>query len=83
MSPGDAPIMMFYGRPENVNLTHSIKFIIITFLKYSFSVPLGRKKTEFIQCLINFGQTSQKRPNSSTKVTSASNVIEKSLGRQF
>ena len=24
---GDAHIMMSYGRPENVNLAHSIKFI--------------------------------------------------------
>ena len=27
--------MMFYGRPENVNLMQSIKCITITFLKYS------------------------------------------------
>ena len=39
MSLGDVHIMMFYGRPENVNLVHSPKFITITFLKYSFSVP--------------------------------------------
>ena len=39
MSLGDFHIMMFYRRPENINLMHSIKFITITFLKYSFSVP--------------------------------------------
>ena len=32
MSLGDFHIVMFYGRPENVNLIHSIKFITITFL---------------------------------------------------
>ena len=35
--------LMFYGRLENVNLTHSIKFTNVTFLKYSFSVPPGGK----------------------------------------
>ena len=29
MSVGDAHIMMFYECPENVNLTHSTKFITI------------------------------------------------------
>ena len=43
MSLGDTHIMMFYEPPENVNLMHSIKFITITFLKYSFSVPPGSK----------------------------------------
>ena len=32
MSLGDIHIMIFYGRPENINLTHSIKFITITLL---------------------------------------------------
>ena len=36
---GDVYIMMFYGRPKKVSLTHSIEFITITFLKYNFSVP--------------------------------------------
>ena len=40
MSVGDAQIML-YGPRENVNLTRSIEFITITFLKYSFNVPLG------------------------------------------
>ena len=53
MSLGDIRIMMFYGRPENVNLTHSVKFITITFLNYSSSVSLRKKTIEFIQCLIN------------------------------
>ena len=44
MSLGDVHIMMFYGCPENVNLTHSTKFITITLLKYSFSVPLEKQK---------------------------------------
>ena len=54
MSLGDAHIMMSYGRPEKVSLTknireqhlgltHSIKFITIIFLKYSFSLPPGNK----------------------------------------
>ena len=38
MSLGDVRMMMCYGRPEKVNLTYSIKFITITFLKYHFSV---------------------------------------------
>ena len=60
MSVGDVYIMMFYGRPVKDNLTHSAKFINITFSKYSFSVPLG---IQFIQCLIIFGETSQGRLN--------------------
>ena len=43
MSLGEVHSMIFYARPENVNLTHSIKLITITFLKNSFSVPLGNK----------------------------------------
>ena len=43
MSQGDACVMMFCGCPENVNLTHSTKFITITLLKYSSSVPPGNK----------------------------------------
>ena len=40
---GDVHIIMFYGLHENVSLTHSIKFITITFLKYSFSLAPGSK----------------------------------------
>ena len=43
MSLGDVQIVMFYGRPENVILMHSIKFNTVTFLKYSFSVLPGNK----------------------------------------
>ena len=43
MSIGGA-LIMFYALPENVILTHSIKFMTITFLKYRFSVPLGKKQ---------------------------------------
>ena len=43
MSLGDVRMMMCYGRPEKVNLTYSIKFITITFLKYHFSVSPGSK----------------------------------------
>ena len=43
MSLGDVHIMMFYGRPKKVSLTHSNKFITIAFLKYSFSVPPANK----------------------------------------
>ena len=39
MSLGDVRIMTISGRPENVSVTHSIIFITITFLKYSFIVP--------------------------------------------
>ena len=47
MSLGDVHIMMFYRRLEKVSLTHSIKFVTITFLKYSFSL----QPIEFVQCL--------------------------------
>ena len=40
---GDVHITLFYGFPENVSLTDSTKFVTITFLKYSFSVPPGSK----------------------------------------
>ena len=40
---GDVSIMVFSRCPENVNLTHSTKYITITLLKYSFSVPPGNK----------------------------------------
>ena len=46
MSLGDAGIMMFYGCPENVNLTYSTKFITVTLLKYSFSIPPKNKNIE-------------------------------------
>ena len=42
-SLGDVHNMMFYGRPENVNLTHCTKFIILNFLKHSFGVQPGSK----------------------------------------
>ena len=42
MSLGDAHILMFYGSPEDFNLTHSVKFYTITFLKDSFGVPPRR-----------------------------------------
>ena len=35
----------------------------VTLLKYSYSVSPGYKKTEFIQCLKNFWETSQGHPN--------------------
>ena len=47
MSLDDVHIIMFYGCPENVNLTHSTKVITITVLKYSFSVPPGNKTNRF------------------------------------
>ena len=43
MSLGDVRIMMFYGCPKNINLTHSKKFITITLLMYSFSVQPRNK----------------------------------------
>ena len=59
--------MVFCGRPENVNLTYSIKFILV-FTKGIVSVNHQEAKAiEFIQCLINFGETSQERPNSVLK----------------
>ena len=39
MSLGDVRIMMFYGCPENVNLSHFAKFFTRILLKYSFSIP--------------------------------------------
>ena len=57
MSLGDIHIMMFYGRPENINLTHSIKFITITLLKYSFSEPTGKKQLR----LLNVSEISERR----------------------
>ena len=59
MSLGDVHIVMFYGRPENVNLIHSIKFITITFLEYSFKRTTRKKAIVFIQCVINFEETSK------------------------
>ena len=76
--------MMFYGRPKNVNLTHSVKGITITFLKYSFIVPPEKKKTvEFIQCLTNLGATCQGRPNCVIKRRLHSDVFGASPGLQF
>ena len=46
MSLGDVGIMMFWGCPENVNLTHSTKFVTITLLKYSFSIPPVNKNNQ-------------------------------------
>ena len=63
MSLGDVHIMIFDGHSENVNLMYSIKFITITPLRYSFNRLPGKKTIEFIQFLINFGETSQGRPN--------------------
>ena len=45
ISLDDVGIMMFCGCPENVNLTHSTKFITITLLKHSSSVPPGNKNS--------------------------------------
>ena len=63
MSQGEVCIMMFCACPENVSLTHSTKFITVTFLRYSFRVPPGNKNNQVYQCLINFRETSQGRPN--------------------
>ena len=43
ISLDDTHIMMFCGCLKMINLMHSIKFVTITFLKYSFSVPPGSK----------------------------------------
>ena len=79
MSLGDVHIMMFYRRLEKVSLTHSIKFVTITFLKYSFSVP----PIEFVQCLKNLRETSQGRPNCVLKSRLHSDILGTSPGRQF
>ena len=77
MSLDDVHIMMFYGSPENVNLTRSIKFITIKFYNYkSYRISVYHnlsiiasvyhqeaKTIEFIQCLIHFRETFQVRPN--------------------
>ena len=46
--------IMFYGCPENVNLTHSTKFSYIALLKYSFSVPPGNKNNRVYQMSYKF-----------------------------
>ena len=61
MSLGEVCIMMTYEYSENVSLTHSIKFITTSLLKYSFSVPPGNIAIEFIQCLIRDKETSLHR----------------------
>ena len=43
MSLSDVHIMMFYGHPQNVNLTKFITIINLLLLKYSFRVPPGSK----------------------------------------
>ena len=43
MSLGDVRTMMFYGLLDNVNLTHTVKRNTIILLKYSLTVPPGRK----------------------------------------
>ena len=63
MSLGDVHIIMFYGCPENVSLTRTIKFITITFLKIVSAYQQEAKTIKFIQCLMNFGETSQGHPN--------------------
>ena len=49
MSLGDVRIMLFYGCPEKVNLTHSSKFITVTLLNHSSSVPPGNKNNGVYQ----------------------------------
>ena len=56
MSLADVHIMMFYGCPENIILTHSTKFITITLLKCSLAYHQEIKTIEFIQYLIEFIQ---------------------------
>ena len=70
MSLGDAHIMMFYGRPESVNLRHNTKFITITFTITFITITSinsvyhqEAKTIDFIKCLIIFGETSQGRPD--------------------
>ena len=59
MSLADVRIVMFHGRPENLNLTHSIKFITIKFLKnIVLAYKEEAKTTEFIQCRSSFWETS-------------------------
>ena len=80
MLVGDAQIMMFYWRHENVILKHSIKFITVIFLKHSFNVPSGKQKTfKFVLFLINFGVTSQGRPTYVLKRRLYSDVLGASL----
>ena len=70
MSLGDAHIMMFYGRPESVNLRHNTKFITITFTITFITITSinsvyhqEAKTIDFIKCLIIFGETSQESPD--------------------
>ena len=71
MSLGDVRIMLFQGRPEIVNLRHSVRFITITFLKYSFTAAPGSKNSCVYPMLHKFGQTSRGRVNMRRKVLSA------------
>ena len=47
-------VIMFDGRPENVSLRHSIKFITRRFLKYSFNVLPGSKNNRVYSMSHNF-----------------------------
>ena len=60
MSLGDVHIMMFYGRPKNVKFILRSQIHSITFIK---AYHQEAKIIEFIQCLINFGEASQRRSN--------------------
>ena len=62
MSLGDVRIMMFYGSPENVSLTHSTKFITKILLKYSFSVPPGNKNNQVYPMSHKFKRDVPRRP---------------------
>ena len=83
MSQGDVHIMMFYRRPKNVNLTHSTKFITITFLSIVSVYHQEAKTIQFIQCPINFRETSQGRTSCVQKCPLHSDLIGTSPGGQF
>ena len=83
MSLGDVYIMMFYRRPKNVNLTHSTKFITITFLSIVSVYHQEAETIQFIQFPINFREASQGRPNCVRKCSLHGDLIGTSLGGQF
>ena len=58
-------------------------YIWIKFVEYSFSVSPRNKTTEFIQCHINFGETSQGGPNCVLEWALHRDVLGTSPGRQF
>ena len=76
-------IAVIYGRPNNVNLTHSIKFITRTFLKYSFIVPSESKNSWVYPISSNFEEKFYGHPKCVLKWRFHIDILGTSSGRQF